>query len=127
MKKYAALDIVDLYPVAILYDYTKILGKAKKYINHPNYVVTFSRAEDNEAEAVQALKMGVNVSAVFSPTLPDTWQGFPVIDGDKSDLVMIYNKGVVLGLKAKGRARNDQSGFTIPVSNKTIKQTEKTY
>ena len=125
LKKYAALDIVDLYPVAIFYDYTKILGKAKKYISHPNYVVTFSRAEDNQAEAVQALNMGVNVSAVFSPTLPDTWQGFPVIDGDKSDLVMIYNKGVVLGLKAKGRARNDDSGFTIAVSNKTNKQTKK--
>jgi len=114
LKKYAGLDIADLAPVSIFYDYTKILGKAKKYINHPNYVVTFSRAEDNEAQALEALSLGANVSAVFSDQLPTHYKGFKVVDGDASDLVMLNNTGVILGLKAKGKAaRLDTSGFVI--------------
>ena len=114
LKKYAGLDIADLAPVSIFYDYTKILGKAKKYINHPNYIVTFSRAEDNERDAIAALNMGANVSAVFSDQLPDQYKGFKVVDGDVSDLVMINNTGVILGLRAKGRkAKEDKTGFII--------------
>lgn len=114
LKKYAGLNIEDLAPVAVFYDYTKILGKVKKYINAPNYVLTFSRAEDNEAEALAALNMGANVSAVFSDQLPTHYKGFKVVDGDISDLVMLNNTGVILGLKAKGKAaRLDASGFVI--------------
>ena len=114
LKKYAGLDIEDLAPVAVFYDYTKILGKVKKYINALNYIVTFSRAEDNEAEALEALSLGANVSAVFSDQLPATYKGFKVVDGDVSDLVMLNNTGVILGLRAKGRkAKEDKTGFII--------------
>lgn len=114
LRKYAGLNIEDLAPVSIFYDYTKILGKAKKYIDHPNYVVTFSRAEDNEAEALEALSIGANVSAVFSDQLPATYKGFKVVDGDVSDLVMLNHTGVILGLRAKGRkAKEDTTGFII--------------
>lgn len=119
LKKYAGLDVMDLVyniskPTAVFYDYTKILGKIKKYIDHPNYILTFSRAEDNEAEALAALNMGANVSAVFSDQLPATYKGFKVVDGDASDLVMLNNTGVILGLRAKGRkAKEDKTGFII--------------
>ncbi len=121
LKKYASLDIEVLKENAIFYDYTKILGKVKKYINHPNYVVTFSRAEDNHKETLEALNIGSNASVVFSDNLPEYWNGFKVIDGDTSDLLMIYNKNVILGLKAKGKARKDQSGFVVN-SKELIKQ-----
>ena len=125
LKKYAGLNIEDLAPVSIFYDYTKILGKAKKYINHPNYIVTFSRAEDNEAQALEALSLGANVSAVFSDQLPDSYKGFKVVDGDASDLVMINQSGVILGLKAKGKAaRLDTSGFVINSNKLNIKHNE---
>jgi len=117
LEKYARLNIAELYPHAILYDYTKILGKVKKYVNHSNYVLTFSRAENNEKETLQALQMGANVSAVFSDELPTHYKGFKVVDGDTSDLVMLNHSGVILGLRAKGKARKDNSGFTID-SNK---------
>ena len=114
LKKYAGLDIAELAPVAVFYDYTKILGKVKKYINAPNYVLTFSRAEDNEREAIEALNMGANVSAVFSDQLPTRYKGFKVVDGDSSDLVMLNHSGVILGLRAKGKkARTDSTGFVI--------------
>ena len=113
LKKYASLDIETIRENAVFYDYTKILGKVKKYINHPNYKLTFSRAEDNEKETLEALKLGANVSAVFADNLPKTYKGFKVIDGDQSDDIMINAKNVILGLRAKGEAKNDKSGFVI--------------
>ena len=113
LQKYANLDISTLKDFAVFYDYTKILGKAKKYLKHPNYTVTFSRSESNETETNQAIKLGINVAAVFSDDLPKTYKGATVVDGDSSDLVMLYNKGVILGLKAKGKAKKDTSGFVI--------------
>ena len=113
LQKYAGLDISTLADNIVFYDYTKILQKAIRYQGHPNYSVTFSRSESNQEEARQAAKLGINIAAVFSGDLPTKYLGLPVIDGDKSDILMIYNKGVVLGLKAKGQAKKDQSGFVI--------------
>ncbi len=113
LQKYANLDIQSLKDIAVFYDYTKILGKATKYLNHPNYTVTFSKSETNSTEFITALKLGINTAAVFSGELPAEYKGTKVIDGDKSDIEMLYNKGVILGLKAKGDAKKDTSGFTI--------------
>ena len=112
LKKYANFDISN-YNNLHFYDYTKILGKVKKYSNSKNYTLTFSRAEDNEQDIFQAVKYGANVSAVFKGTLPQTYKGIPVIDGDKTDNEMLKYKGYILGLKAKGKARTDKSGFVI--------------
>lgn len=112
LKKYAKLDPFTLSAL-IFYDYTKILGKVKKYLNEPRYVLTFSRAEDNHMEALEALELGANISAVFNGPHPFIYNGAPVVDGDTSDLVMLYNRGAVLALKAKGDAKKDTSGFVI--------------
>ena len=113
LKKYAQLDITTLKDWAVFYDYTKIVGKVKKYLGHPNYFLTFSRAEDNESAARSVLALGGNVSIVFRNELPKFWRGYKVLDGDKSDLVMLYNKNVVLGLRAKGSAKKDTTGFVV--------------
>ena len=112
LKKYANFDIHNFIGLHF-YDYTKILGKVKKYINNKNYTLTFSRAEDNETETLQALNLGANVSAVFKSDLPKKYKGFAVVDGDKSDDIMTETKGVILGLRAKGDAKKDTSGFVI--------------
>ena len=112
LKKYANFDISN-YNNLHFYDYTKILGKVKKYQDNKNYTLTFSRAEDNEKNIFKAVKYGANVSAVFSGKLPQTYKGIPVIDGDKTDNEMLKYKGYILGLKAKGKARTDKSGFVI--------------
>ena len=96
----------------VFYDYTAILGKVKKYIGS-NYAVTLSRKEDNERDILTALEMGGNVAAVFSGSLPKRYKGFKVVDGDSSDLVMLEARNCILGLKAKGKAVKDESGFVI--------------
>lgn len=108
----------DIADNVVFYDYTKILAKAKKYAasdlpSGHKYVVTFSRAENNETEALEALEAGANVAAVFKNELPKTWNGFEVVDGDASDIEMLNVRGKVLGLKAKGEAKKDLSGFVV--------------
>ena len=58
------------------------------------------------------MRAGGNVAAVFN-NLPQTWNGFKVIDGDENDLRYLDYKNVVVGLVAKGKAKKDTSGFVI--------------
>jgi hypothetical protein len=113
LKTRANLDIATLSDTAFFYDYTAILGKALKYKGHPNYVLTFSRKENNDAEIITALNNGINISAVFRNQLPQSYKGFEVVDGDASDVVMLDHNGKVLGLKAKGKAKKDKSNFVL--------------
>ena len=119
LMKYGQINPFELKNL-IYYDYTKIPGKVKKYINEPRYHLTFSRDETNAEYIPGLLKQGVNVSVVFNGDLPRTYWGFKVVDGDKTDIEMIYNKGVILGLRAKGDAKKDTTGFVVH-----IKETKK--
>ena len=106
---------VDLlaYDKVYFYDYTKSLARAIRYKNYRNYILTFSKSESNLNEVNQALKLGINVAAVFKNDLPKKYKGKKVVDGDLNDLQMIEFKNVILGLKAKGDAKKDTTGFVI--------------
>jgi hypothetical protein len=54
-----------------------------------------------------------NLAVVFRGTMPEKFLGRKVINGDKDDLRFLDPKNVVVGLKAKGKARKDNSGFVI--------------
>jgi len=101
-------NIMAMFPEIQFYDYTKRANRK----NLPfNYHLTFSLAEDNDADAERALASGLNVAAVFKGGLPETFMGAPVVDGDETDLRFLDGEGVVVGLKAKGKAKRDTSGF----------------
>jgi len=89
------------------------LPRAKRYQNYRNYTLTFSKSETNEKQVNEALNLGINVAAVFKDNLPQTYKGIKVVDGDYSDLEMLKFKNVILGLKAKGEAKKDTTGFVI--------------
>lgn len=104
--------IYDLYPRIIFYDYTKDPTRMSK--PGKNYSLTLSRGSTNEAQCLRWLELGKgNIAAVFEKKLPAHWRGYPVIDGDKNDLRPLDPRGVVVGLKAKGLAKSDTSGFVI--------------
>lgn len=112
-----ALTVAEAFPNVQFYDYTKI---PKPWLRiRPNYDLTFSRSETNEAECIEALKNGINVAVVFSTrpkeTLPSEYLGHEVISGDLHDLRFLDKKGVIVGLTAKGKARRDTSGFVVQV------------
>lgn len=113
LKSFAGFDFTQCPDNVIFYDYTKIPQKALKYKDTPNYHVTFSRSETNELECIDMLDSGINVAVVFKNELPTTWHGFSVIDGDKTDERFLDAQGVVVGLKAKGKAKKDTSGFVV--------------
>ncbi len=105
--------IIEKFPDVQFYDYTKILGR--KVAHLPNYHLTFSAADGNDADVVAALQAGMNVATVFglkkSEPMPETYNGRAVFNGDDSDLRFLDPKGVVVGLYAKGKAKKDTSGF----------------
>jgi hypothetical protein len=59
-----------------------------------------------------ALSNGMNVAAVFHK-VPETYLGRTVINGDETDLRFLDPKGVIVGLKAKGKAKKDTTGFVV--------------
>ena len=101
------------------YDYTKIYKRALKYVKgcYPkNYHLTYSLNEDNKNLALDILKRGGNISAVFrSKKLPKKFLNYKVFNGDKSDLRFNDPKNVIIGLYAKGRALKDNTGFVQDV------------
>lgn len=113
---YEKSGIMDQFPNVQFYDYTKVVKRAYGELP-PNYHLTLSYSEADEEYAEQVLMAvadtGVNAAVVFRDRLPDTFKGFRVIDGDKDDLRFLDPKGVVVGLKAKGKAKQDKSGFVI--------------
>lgn len=102
-------NLMHFFPHIQFYDYTKIANRK----NLPsNYHLTFSLSEDNEKEASEQLIMGRNVAVVFrTAKFPRTYLGREVIDGDENDLRFLDPMGVVVGLRAKGRAKKDTTGF----------------
>lgn len=111
------LDILTEFTNLVFYDYTKILGKIEKYKGQ-NYYLTFSRSEETTNDQIKkAIELGANVSAVFKNELPNFYKidnlNIQVINGDKTDIEMIFNRGKILGLKAKGQAKKDTTNFVI--------------
>jgi len=111
-------NIMSLFPEMQMYDYTKVLKRALAFVRGEmpsNYHLTFSATEDNHDECLEVLRAGGNVAMVFDK-VPLYYDGYEVINGDESDLRFNDKKNVIVGLKAKGKARNDNSGFVRRVA-----------
>lgn len=112
-----ALGLAARLPGVQFYDYTKIPRPWLR--QRPNYHLTFSRSEANEADCFAALAHDVNVAVVFAvrkgSPLPARWHGWPVLDGDLDDLRFLDPPGHVVGLRAKGRAKGKRSKFVVEV------------
>lgn len=134
----AALSARGL-PKQLWYDYTKVVeylhGRAG------NHYLCFSRSEQNEEQSLDLLRAGEIVAVVFHQAgdyaghgaykqrLPETWQGFPVHNGDASDIRIpgLFDpprpqdgSGYVIGLRLKGSYRQRQAaietGFSVEVA-----------
>lgn len=111
--RYSGINFLDpFYNNLLFYDYTKNYNHIKKYLG-TNYKLTFSRSEVNDLDSYRILKDGGNVAVVFANELPQYWNGFEVINGDDTDLRYFDPSNVVVGLKAKGKAKKDLSGFVV--------------
>ena len=110
------LNLFELFPTVQFYDYTKVLGR--KVSQYANYHLTFSAADGNDADVQKAVALGMNVAMVFD-RLPAEFMGRVVNDADEHDLRFLDPLNTIAGLKAKGRAKKDTSGFVrrmIPIT-----------
>jgi len=107
----------------LMYDYTawSPLDRTETWQYNLTYSAT-ETAHTSDEYLTGILERGGNVAMPFTTArgeaLPVTWQGFTVIDGDKSDERRNDPRGVVVGLRAKGHEwkRDNSAGF-IRVAN----------
>ena len=105
-------NIFAMFPQIQFYDYTKIPTRKVDHI--PNYHLTWSYSEANPKYSELIKKIKYNIAVVFrDKNLPTMFKGFKVIDGDTHDMRFLDEPNVIVGLKAKGKAKKDTSGFVI--------------
>ena len=117
---FAGQTAMQAFPDVQFYDYTKSPQRMTNWCdgNMPsNYHLTFSRSESNADIAHSILKSGGNVAAVLrvrrSEEMPMFVRGVNTVDGDKHDLRFLDPRPVIVGLRAKGDAIRDTSGFVM--------------
>jgi hypothetical protein len=117
-------NIFELFPEISFYDYSK---NPAKFMNKPgNYHLTFSYSGLNWINAKELLERGFNVAVVFNvlkgQTLPSTFEGFNVVNGDLSDYRIADAKGIIIGLKFKEIA-DRKKAMLLKQNSKFIVQT----
>lgn len=117
IKKGSKTSVIEEFPEVNFYDYTKGFYRMRKWLDGKmpkNYHLTFSRSEETSDDRIKKiLSLGGNVAVVFRGSLPETYLGFPVVDGDENDLRFKDEKGVIVGLVEKGLAKKDETGFVV--------------
>lgn len=116
--------IISAFPRLQFYDYTKLTNRRGI---PANYHLTYSLAEGakNWKGHLAALEDGLGVAVVLRgcgdsahpKPFPATWNGRALVDGDESDLRFLDPPSVYVGLRAKGRAKHDSSGFVRDAFN----------
>ena len=108
-------NVMEAFPTVTFYDYTKIANRR----NVPaNYHLTWSYSGANPAYSLladTAKSNNMNIAVVFrsKASIPATFLGLPTIDGDRDDMRFLDPKGSVVALYAKGKAKNDRTGFVV--------------
>lgn len=103
----------------IFYDYTKSLKRAIKYKllsyitpKSKRYYLVYSLKETDKTWKIWLnFLLGINTAVVFRKDLPKRYKGIKVISGDETDLRFLDPPRVIVGLKAKGKAKKDFTGF----------------
>ena len=123
--------LMQIFKTVQFYDYTKFPLNTGRWDNlPPNYDLTYSLAENNQIQALELLLANKRVAAVYDhkKELPEFQEfiynnksyKFPVLDADTSDLRFNDPGSYICGLKAKGKAKNDTSGFVLYNNTITI-------
>jgi hypothetical protein len=104
-------NIFGLFPDLQFYDYTKNPNRK----NLPdNYDLTFSYSgvESFIKFNRKAFENNMRIATVFK-IIPAEFMGREVINGENTDARFIEDKNVIVGLIAKGKARQDKTGFVV--------------
>ena len=104
--------IPQAFPALNFFDYTKRVDRLGR--TPSNYQLIFSYSGRKQYQkSVDKRPRHIPMAVVFRNELPPVWAGQKVIDGDLSDIVNVKAGGVIVGLRAKGKAKRDTSGFVV--------------
>lgn len=105
------LSLMEAFPDVQFYDYTKLPTRKVP----ANYHLTVSYSAANEKYAAKVKQTQHNIAVVFrdKASIPMHFMGRQVIDGDRDDLRFLDRSGVIVALYAKGKAKQDKSGFVV--------------
>ena len=95
----------------VLYDYTKLSDRTPpegysliwSYSGAPGYRERLPEAMARYGRATVVFRVRPGTKARAGAPLPDTFEGYPVVDGDEHDNWYLLPRDVVVGLRAKGR------------------------
>lgn len=97
-------NILEIFPEVQFYDYSKVASRVELTKIYNNYDLTYSYTGYNLPECQEMLLNKIKVAVVFK-FVPNTFIGYPVIDGDKYDMRYKDIEAVIVGLKFK-KVRN---------------------
>lgn len=109
--------IPQAFPDIFFYDYTKNPSRLGKTPDNYELMYSYSAEPEYQKYVKKALKTDAPMSVVFRNGMPEFYLGRRVIDGDASDLVNVKAGAVIVGLKAKGKAKEDKGNFVVDASN----------
>lgn len=105
-------NIMERHSSIQFYDYTKSSKRIGLFLDKKlpsNYHLTFSRSESNAKVAKSLFDKGATVAIVYYSVPVHA----KVVNGDDSDLRFLDPSNSIIALKAKGKAKKDQSGFVV--------------
>ena len=106
-------NIPQDFPTLYFYDYTKRAKRLGKTPANYDLMFSYSARHQYRKQVLMATCHDNPIAVVFKGAMPDSFLGRDVIDGDQSDLTNVHAGKVVIGLKAKGPAKHDTSGFVV--------------
>jgi hypothetical protein len=109
-------NLFQLFPDVMFYDYTKHPSRNLEGKTAGNYDLTYSfSAVTPKPISIKGLQNPHNrrTAVVFHKRedIPASFRGWPVVDGDDTDVRHIEPARVVVALYAKGKSKHDVSGF----------------
>jgi hypothetical protein len=129
-KDFTKLGIYSKYSDVQFCEYTKNPGMVRRYVNGDlpsNLHITLSRSEDNHDFCMEMLATGkINVAIPFYGEHPETFYGYPLINGDDHDLRFLDDGGgKIVALKFKGYENrikaSKERGFIVEANEENSK------
>lgn len=107
-------NIFDVFPNVQFYDYTKDANRKGLPLNY-DLTFSYSGVDAYQPFVAKATAKGMRMAVVFrnKVDIPNTFKGIRVVSGDDSDVRHLDDDGVIVALYAKGKAKQDTTGFVV--------------
>lgn len=112
--------IPQAFPHVQFYDYTKLANRRGVPANY-DLTFSYSGVTNYGPHVLKAIGNGMRIAVVFRSRAivermlanGESFAGLPVVDGDDTDIRHLDPMGSAVALYAKGKAKQDRTGFVV--------------